>query len=307
MIDILKSIAVNVTPIALDIYDKEDPASLLPYLAQFAENADKEKTVTLEWAAVFPELRKWVGERTVQKAFKDALKIDSEPYEITLEYDSRDAERKSALVKAADLAERIARGFVQGKVMLAYRVLQTNALAYDGQNFFDTDHVHPDGSAYSNVVTVVRVVAASPTVQEARGELKLAMARLQQNRLLRNALVSTAEIESNLVVITRSYDVWSAYNDLLTEERIGTEINRFRGKFKLLRDFNPKAGDENSVDIVEAMPGGPRPVVFVITSEPKGLQFDLSKEFGHKLIPFGMDGEYGVAAGFPQTAVRVTP
>ncbi len=307
MITDLKSIAVAVTPIALDIYDREDPLSLLPLLAQFADNPDKEKTVTLEWASVFPELRKWIGDRTVQKAFKDTLKVPSEPYEITLEYDSRDAERKSGLVKAEQLGIKIARAFSAGKVDLAYGVFKANSLAYDGQDFFDSDHIHPDGSGFSNVVSVTRTTAASPSVVEARNELKRAASRLMENRLVRNSLVNTAEIEANLVVIARSFDVWSAYRDLNREEMIGTEPNRFRGTFKLLRDFNPKAGDESSVDIIEALPGGPRPVVFVVTTEPKGLQFDLSKEFGNKLVPFGMDGEYGVGPGFPQTAVRLVP
>lgn len=305
MITDLKSIAVAVTPIALNIYDTEDPLSLLPFLAQFASNPDKEKKVSLEWVSVFPELRKWIGDRTVQRAFKDSLEVKSEPFEITLEYDSRDAERKSGLMKAQELGEKIGRAFSAGKVELAYRILRTNALTYDGQNFFDTDHVHPDGSAFSNILPVVRAVPDAPTVVEARKEIKFAASQLMENRLVRNSLVSTAEVDSNLVVITRSFPVWSAYRDLNTEEVIGTEPNRFRGKFKLLRDFNPKVGDENSVDIIEALPGGPRPVVFVVTSEPKGLEFDLSKVFASKLVPFGMDGEYGVAAGFPQTAVRL--
>ncbi len=310
MITGLSSIAVATTPIALDIYDREDPLSLLPLLAQFVDNTtDREKTLTLEWWSVFPELRKWVGERTTQKAFQDALRIVSEQYEITLEFDKNDAERKAGLMKAADLAVKIAQAFVRGKVQLAYRILQTNALAYDGQNYFDTDHQHPNGTTYSNVVAVDRVDDANPTVVEARNEMKLAMIRLLRNRLVRNELVSTAEIKNSLVVITRSEGVWGAFNDLNTEERIGLEpnLNRFRGSFNLLRDFNPPAGTENSADVIEALPGGPRPTVFVTTREPKGLQFDESKVFSHNLVPFGMDGEYGVAAGFPQTAVRLLP
>jgi hypothetical protein len=305
MISGLRSIAVAVTPIALDIYDREDPLSLLPLLAQFAGNPDKEKTVNLEWLSVFPELRKWIGERTVQRAFKDNLKVDSEPYEITMEFDRRDAERKSGLVKAEKLAADIARAFSRGKVQLAYQVLRSNAVTYDGSSFFDFDHTHPNGSPFNNLLPVVRANPTKPTVAEARYELKLATAKLMENRLVRNELVSTAEIDQSLVVITRSFNVWSAYRDLNTETMIGTEPNRFKGTFHLLRDFKPNFGDDYSVDVIEALPNGPRPVVFVVTSEPTGLAFDLSKEFSHKQVPFGMDGEYGAAAGFPQTAVRV--
>jgi phage major head subunit gpT-like protein len=310
MISGLRSIAQAVTPIALDIYDKLDSSSVFGVLAQLVPNPGREKVVTVEWWSAFPQLRKWIGERTVQRAFQNSLVISGEPYEITMEFDRRDAERASGLVKAEELAGKIARAFARGKVMLALRALRMNALTYDGQSFFDADHTHPDGSAFSNLVEdVPRSSAAYPTVQEARNELKLAQSRLMENRLIRDELVEEAEITASpsLIVLTRSQPVWSAYRDLRTEERIGTEPNRFRNTFRLLRDFNPPPGQANTVDVIEALPDGPRPTVFVATREPEGLQFDETKVFSHNQVPFGMDAEYGVAAGFPQTAVRVLP
>jgi phage major head subunit gpT-like protein len=309
MISGLQSIARAVTPIALDIYDKLDSSSVFGVLAQLVPNPGREKVVTVEWWSAFPQLRKWIGERTVQRAFQDSLVIPGEPYEITMEFDRRDAERASGLVKAEELAGKIARAFARGKVMLALRALRTNALTYDGQSFFDSDHAHPDGSTFSNLIELARGSAAYPTVQEARSELKVAQSRLMENRLIRDELVEEAEVAASLslIVLARSQPVWSAYRDLRTEERIGTEPNRFRNTFRLLRDFNPPAGLENTIDVIEALPDGPRPTVFVATREPEGLQFDETKVFSHNQVPFGMDAEYGVAAGFPQTAVRVVP
>jgi hypothetical protein len=303
----LRSLARAVTPIALDTYDKEDPTTILPWLAQIAQNPGREKTLTLEWWTAFPRLRKWVGERTVQRFFQHDLSIKSEPYEITEEIDQWDLDRANAMVNLADIAAKMGSAFAKGKVMFAFRVLRRNDLTYDGQSFFDTDHTHPDGTTFSNIVTVTRASAANPTVAEARGELDECLFQLMVNRIVTDELVSAQEKNAGIVVVTKSRKVFLAYRRLLNDPLIGTEVNPYRGTFSLYLDAKPNAGAENTVDVIEALPDGPRPVIFVPTREPDGVEFDESKRFGHNKVPFGMAGEFGLAAGFPQTAVRATP
>jgi hypothetical protein len=310
MLDQLRSLRRTVTPLVLDIYDREDNESVLALLARVLTGTGEE-VQEWEWWQAFPELRKWVGERKTQEAFQDDIKVRIEPYEITYDVDRSKLDGKQ-LVNPEDMAMTIARGFITGKVKIAYSIMTRNDLTYDGQNFFDTDHVQPDGDLRSNVLTLgadvpARATAADPTPAEVREELKGVMSRLIQNTLVRNELVSTSAARENLVVLTRSHDVWSAFDDLLQEERIGGDINRFRGKFQLLRDFNPPAALENTYDVVQATPGGPRPVLFVADREPRGLEFDESALFKQRYIPFGMDGKYGAAAAFWQTAARVQP
>lgn len=305
--DELRSIARRVTPLAMDIYDREDMASVLSLVAQIVPNPGKEKTGSLEWITAFPELRLWLDERTVQKAFAGRINWRGERHEITLEYDQNDAQRESALLQAQQLGGRIATAFASGKVVLALKVLRENLLAYDGQNLFDTDHVHPNGKPYTNLLTIGRVDPAAPTIGEARDELKAHMRTLMENRLIRNTVTESSVVADNLIIFCKSAAVWQAYEDLRTEERIGGDINRLRGKFRLFRDFDPLAGTENMVDAIWAEPGGPRPVGFVATREPNGLQFDESKAFSHAKIPFGMDGEYGIVALLPQSAARSKP
>jgi hypothetical protein len=243
----------------------------------------------------------------VQKAFKGSIPWQGEFYDVTYEFDTRDAERKSTLIRAQDMSNDIAMAFATGKVDLAIRVLRLNLLAYDGQNFFDSDHVHPDDTPYSNIVTAARVDDAAPDVYEARAEFKLAIGRLQRNRLIRNSIAKVSFVKDSILVVAKSDAVLAAYDSLLNEERIDGDPNRFRGSFQLFRDFKPEAGTEDSVDFIWSEPNGPRPALIVNTREPNGLQFDESKAFSHHRIPFGMDAEYAIAAGFPQTAVRFTP
>lgn len=305
MLSDLKSIAVKATPIALDVYDKTNPTTLLPFVAVVVTDPSLAEEVNLEWAAVFPELRKWVGDRIAQQGFAGKLKIRPELYEVTLDFDSLDIERGSALIQATEKATRIGRAFAVGKVLLAYRVLRENQLTYDGQDFFSGAHQHPDGTLASNLVPSARANANAPTVEEARDELVAAVDRLMANSILRDELVRSEDVRKGLVVFVRSQQVWSAYEKLRTEKSFGGDPNLWQGAFELVRDFKPLPGTGHTVDIVLATPNGPRPAIFVVSREPQGLKFDQSKEFASRYIPFGMDAMYGVTPAFWQTAVRV--
>lgn len=306
-IDQVQTIGRTVSLIALDIYDKEAPAGLMGAIAQDVPNPGGEKTVRVEWWDAFPELLQWIDKKVVQKAYADSLSVEIEPFEITYAFDRFQSTFKTGLVKAQDLATRIGKGFGQGKLIRALRPIRENEVCFDGQNLLDTDHVHIDGSTGSNVVTSSRGTAATPTLAEANTELKLALARLQQNTMIRNAFVETNEAVGDTLVIVRSYAGWAAYYDLLTQPLISTSVeNRFRGKFRLARDFSPASGTENTVDVINATPGGPRPSVMVVHQEPSGLMFDSAKYFDSREIPFGMEGAYGFGAGFWQPIVRVT-
>jgi len=307
MLSDLKSIAVQATPIALDIYDKTDPTTLLPFVAVVISDPSLAEEVNLEWAAVFPEMRKWTGDRVAQQGFAGRLKVRPELYEITLDFDSLDIERGTALFQATHLAARIGSGFATGKVLMAYRVMGENMLTYDGQDFFDDTHQHPDGKLASNIIPVTRIDPANPSVIEAREELMAAVDRLMANSILRNKLVRSDDVRKGLIVFARSHTVWTAYEKLRTEKSFGADPNLWQGAFELIRDFEPKPGTEDSVDIVLAAPNGPRPAIFVVSREPQGLKFDQSKEFASRYIPFGMDAIYGVTPAFWQTAVRLFP
>jgi hypothetical protein len=307
MLSELQSIARIVTPYALDIYDRSAVNALLPQLTQVVPNPTRAKSVTMEWTSIFANLRKWVGERVVEKSFAERVTIVGEKYEMTDSFDRYDIERGTALANVEQKSAALAEGFAAGKAMIAVRVLRENRLTYDGQNFFDTDHVHPDGRSYSNVVDVTRSVAAAPDVLEARAELTAALLQLMSIRLWGDSIASAENVRQNLIVITKSNAVFSAYELLRTEPSFGADPNTWKGTFSLWLDYNPAAGTENKVDVVMALPSGPRPVLWMPTREPSGIEFDTTQAFKIGQIFMGMDGEFGVEAGFPQCAVRIDP
>ncbi len=311
LINTLQSLRRQVEPIALDIFDTEDPLSILPLVAQVRQNPAHEKTLTLEWWDAFPEMKAWVDEKVLQTVFGESLQITMEPFEITYGVDRWDVERGAALVKVEDLVQKIPRGFIQGKVDMALRVTRQNLVTYDGQSFFDTDHVQPGfpDTPISNILAPDWVTVAAPTIEEVRTAFRDAQVQLLANRVIKGSIVRSAVISQSLVVVARSIPVWRLFEDLRTKDKIGVEsgTNEFRGTFELLLDFDPPAGQENSFDVIHALPNGPRPAIFVISREFSQTKFDDKDSFSKRLIKFGDEAEYGVKAAFWQSAVRVAP
>lgn len=99
-------------------------------------------TNTYAWLSAFPRMREWVGERTLNKLGKQAMSIENKLFESTVSVPRTDIEddqvgiyrpiMKQAGVSAAELPDDLVWPLLaKGKA----------TLCYDGQNFFDTDHV----------------------------------------------------------------------------------------------------------------------------------------------------------------------
>lgn len=309
MINRLRALTTAVTPIAFNVYKNKNPERILSLLARVVYRHQRRKTFTFPWATAFPQLRHWVGDRQTQAVFGGRLVVDVEPFEITFPLDREDLEADDALLTAGDLAASIGEGFAHGKLNLAAQPMLANLVTYDGQDFFDPVHVHPNGELYSNRLVVgtdlpPRAVALAPTVAEVERELKAGMRALQANRLVRKTIYEADVNVNHYVVLTRSDAVYDAFFDLLTLEKVNGADNRYRGKFTLLRDSSTPS---DGYIMVWAEPGGPRPLLFLVNREPRSLKFDTSGEFRNRDILFGMDGAYGYAAAFPQCALEIVP
>jgi len=307
----LATIETAVSPIAMNLYDQQEQASILPLLARIPPGKVKvrDKRVNFEFWVAFPELNEWIDERQVQTAYRGSFPVDVKKYEFTEEIDRDSLEDGDALFNVADRTPGVVQAFSAGKVRLAYQVLLDGDITYDGQSFFDVAHQREDGSQYSNLLTEgtdFEAMGVTITPALLARQLKLAITTFDKIAIVRNALsLTTAATPASLVVIARNFDVWSAAFNLLTEERIEGNPNQWKGKFQVLHDQSPPAGLASSYDVIRALPNGPRPVVFFAVREPKGVQFDRTKDFSSAKLPWGMDARYAVAAAFPQTALRV--
>lgn len=98
---------------------------------------------TYAWLDAIPHMREWVGERKVLGLRERAYQIINKDYELTVgikENDLKDGNIASQLL----ILEGMAVGAFKLRDDLAVQLMQNGHLAtaqaYDGQNFYDTDH-----------------------------------------------------------------------------------------------------------------------------------------------------------------------
>lgn len=314
----LKSVGVVATRLYLKLYDQAPNALDVNLFAMTVNRPTRQKNLSLEWWDAFPMMRKWIGDRQTFPAYKSKIEVTIEPYEASFKLDMREIDLdgdRSLINSAQQLGTQFSDAFINGRFNAAFAPIRTNAITtYDNQNLFDTDHVHPDGVTFSNIIDISadarisdRAVSGSPTALEAQAELEAAIQTLQLNRLRNVSVVRLTR--APLVVVVRSFGVWKGYNELLTRETLavagGTQRNNWLNSFELVYDNAPVSGTENMVDVILNEPNGPRPTVFVPARNPGPLEMDDKWMFERKEMWYGSDADYGFAAALPHPIVRI--
>lgn len=306
----IKSGAVQVSVWLSKLYDQMlGSDQIINALAQRVPPKGRQRVQRIAWGEAFPQLREWVGDRVLQEVFGEEITLETKPYEMTYPIDRIDAELDgdAALLQPKDIATKIMLGYALGIADLVYDPLRKNLLTYDGQNMFDTDHIHPDKSTGSNILdlsnaSIPRSATGNPTMVEAAREFRRAMSLLQKNRKLRGKIRMVGDVA--LAVVVKSDGTQDGYHQLLTTDKFPDgSTNTLVGKFALMRDDAPESGDEKKVDFVMADPGGVRPSVMMEVQRPGPIVVDLPPLARKGAM--GNHGLYAIGAGFWQAAVRV--
>lgn len=311
----LQSIAQRVNPIAFDVYDRYEQQSFLRDFALVLNNDANENPVKFEWVGANLEARPWVDERTTQAIFTGDFSVPIDDYEATFEFNLREIQRSGSLGASGMAAlQTQMQAFSLRKMQILAQVFRDNPPAYDGQDLFDTDHVHPAANGhpqttYSNVLTPNWADPAAPTLDEADAFLYSASKRLRKIGGYRMEWVDTAQFGSNLNVVTHNESHAEAFETLRDAEHLGTNTqrNRWRGRIRVIEDLNPKAGQENYLEVTHNEGDGPKPVIFVVDQEPGGLEVDESARFDRRKVRMGWSAAYGAKPGWPQKAVQGRP
>jgi len=105
------------------------------------------------WLGQFPKLREWVGDRHLKSMAAHDYSIRNKKFESTVEVGADKIEDDSFGVFTPLMAEMgYAAATHPDELVFSLLAQGTTELAYDGQNFFDTDHPVGDG-VVSNVDT----------------------------------------------------------------------------------------------------------------------------------------------------------
>lgn len=104
-----------------------------------------------KWLGMAPMLREWNNGRKVVGLRADGLTVINRPYEATLEVQVPELRRDQTgqiMVRVRELAVRAR----QHDAKILSDVIAANPICYDGQNFFDTDHVTDASGTQSNSI-----------------------------------------------------------------------------------------------------------------------------------------------------------
>ena len=150
--------------------EQDAGASWLDLLSMyFASDQGSEE---YRWLGQTPAMREWVGGRHAKGFRENGLTIVNKHYEATLEVLLRDLKRDKTgqiMVRIDELAQRTNAHWAS---LLSTLIINAEStLCYDGQYFFDTDHVEGDSGAQSNDVTFDVATATAPTAGEMEGAI----------------------------------------------------------------------------------------------------------------------------------------
>jgi phage major head subunit gpT-like protein len=130
----------------------------------FDSNQESE---TYKWLGQAPTLREWIGGRQERALREAGVTIANKRFEAMLEVSMDEVRRDKTgqvMVRVRELAERTNSHWA--KLLTDLLIAGESSVCYDGQFYFDTDHVEGESGAQSNDLTLDITTPAAPTAGE---------------------------------------------------------------------------------------------------------------------------------------------
>jgi len=126
-----------------------------------------QESETYKWLGTSPIMREWIGGRQAKGFRENGFTIKNKTFEATLEVmldEIRRDKTGQVMARIRQMAERAQDH--DAKLLSALIVGGEAALCYDGQFFFDTDHVEGDSGTQWNDLTLDVSTPSAPTASE---------------------------------------------------------------------------------------------------------------------------------------------
>ncbi len=117
-----------------------------------------QETETYRWLGMTPALREWVGGRQAKGMRVESYQITNKIFEATLDIPIDDLRRDKIDAIRPRLGDLAVRAKEHWEKLLTELII-ANGLCYDGQNFFDTDHVSGSSGTLQNDLDATDVPA----------------------------------------------------------------------------------------------------------------------------------------------------
>lgn len=264
-----------------------------------------------------PAMREWIGGRKAKGFSGQGVTVINKHYEATLELQKKDLRRDKTGQIQARVNEFADRGQTHwGSLLSALLIAGESQTCYDGQYYFDTDHVEGDSGAQSNKITVdlsdlpaaLHGSVADPSVEEFQQSILRAIAQILSFKDDRGEPMNESASRFLVVVPVGYYmKAVAAVSGLVTAAMqqnlnpnliagltVDVQMNprlTWTTKFAVFRTDSPIKGfirqTEQEVEL---------------KAKAEGSEF----EFDNDAWQFGIDAWRGVGYGYWQRAVLVT-
>lgn len=126
-----------------------------------------QESETYNWLGMAPAMRRWVGGRNPKGFRKNGITITNLEYEATMEVLRKELRRDKWTQIRTRINEMADRANAHWASLLSALIIAGETdLCYDGQAFFDTDHVEGESGTQSNDITYNVGTPTAPTAAE---------------------------------------------------------------------------------------------------------------------------------------------
>lgn len=270
-----------------------------------------------EFLGASPALREWIGARQAKGFSGNGVTILNRHYEATIEVKVRDARRDKTGQIRARIAEFADRGQTHWASLLS--TLDANgdtSLCYDGQYFYDTDHVEGDSGTQSNKITVdisalpgaVHGSVTAPSVEEMQQSILAGIAKILSFKDNAGEPMNENATRFLVRVPVGLYLVAVAAVSVIATAALQQNLNpNLIAGLTIDVQMDPRSSwtDTFSVFRTDA------PIKAFIRQKETEIELkakaeDSEFEFDNGAWQFGIDGWRGVGYGYWQRACRVT-
>lgn len=275
--------------------------------AKLAMNVDSNTLIeTYAWFGTVPRMREWIGERQLSSLTPTNYAITNKDWESTIEVD-RNMIEDDRLGQVRPRISQLALEAVRSQEQLVVDQLEAGntGLAYDGQFFFDTDHVTP-GAEYqtsqSNKLTGTGVTLAQLQVDLAAAIAAMRNFKDDRGRpmnLRPTDIVAPPALEGVFRQLMAS--------ELLPTPAVSAAQNPWRNMFELnINGYLTDANDWYLLSLDQEV----KPIVFQMRRAPQFVALDNptvnEAAFMRRRFMYGVDGRWNAGYGMWQLAVRTT-
>lgn len=265
-------------------------------------------TEKYKWLSDTPAMRKWLGERQARTLSDLGIDVINETFENTLDIEKRAMLYEKLGQHRLRIAEQASR-FVTHWTKLVTDVLVNNPICYDGQNFFDTDHLEGDSGSQSNALTT----AGTPTIVETKDAI---LASIKQLRKLKDG--AGEPINENISKIRvlvppdmEAVTIAAIFGDTISIGSGAAATNELT-KVRLTADYavNPRLTAVKTFYVYVASTTIPTVIRQQMTVDggmgPNFSSLEEGSDHAHKTgrYQFGIDCDRGVAPGRWQQIIR---